>query len=153
MYAQSDYSFHLNSKHKSSQRKTSAELGCSSYLFKYGKHNNSDQLDCMVEKVSQLDEELLIIIEGIKNPPHLFVERELMVHESSQSNIQVQEEIIDTKENEVASNGSSLTITFTSSRSCKKNVNIGQSKKMTMLLSPKNLKLLLKLIKLYARSR
>ena len=64
MYAQSDCSFHLNSKHKSSQRKSSTELGCSSYLFEYGKQNHSDQLDCLVEKISQPDEESSIIMEG-----------------------------------------------------------------------------------------
>ena len=63
-------------------------------------------------------------MEGIKSPLHLFAEGESMVHESSQSNIHVQKEIIDIDENEVASNGTSLTITFTSSRFCKKNDSI-----------------------------
>ena len=44
----------------------------------------------MVGKVFQLDEETLTIMEGVKNPPHMFAEGELMVHKSSQSNIHVQ---------------------------------------------------------------
>ena len=85
--------------------KTSVKQVCSSYLFEHEKQNNSDQLDCMAEKVSQLDEESLTIMEGIKNPSHLFVERESMMHESLQSNIHVQDETFNTNENEVASNG------------------------------------------------
>ena len=80
----------------------------------------------MVEKVSQPDEESSTIIEG-----------ELMLHESSQSNIQVQEEIIDTEKNEVASNDSSLTTTFTSPRPCKKNASISSRQRSDNVVKSK----------------
>ena len=43
-------------------------------------------------------------------------------HESSQSDIQVQEKNIDTEENEVVSNDFDLTITFTSLKPCKEKI-------------------------------
>ena len=70
----------------------------------------------MVEKASQPDEESSTIMEGVRNSPYLFVEGESIVQEFSQSNMHVQEEIFCTNENEAASKGTSLKITFTSSR-------------------------------------
>ena len=78
----------------------------------------------MVEKTFQPDEESSTIMEGVKNTPPLFVEGKSMVQESSQSNMNVQEEIFYIDENKATSNGTNLTITFTSLRFCKENINI-----------------------------
>ena len=98
----------------------------------------------MVKKVSQLDEKSSTIMEWIKNPLHLFVEGESMVHKSSQSNIHVQEDIIDIDENKVASIGPNSTITFTSSRPSEENASIKSRQKSGNIVKSKKFQTSLK---------
>ena len=66
----------------SHQRTTSSKQVCSSYLFKHENQNNSDHMKCMVEKVSQPNNEFSTAMEGIKNSTNLFAEGESIVQES-----------------------------------------------------------------------
>ena len=71
------------------------------------------------------------------NSIHMLIEGEKTVHESSQSNIHAQEDVIDTNEGDILSNSTGITFSFTSLRFCqKKMLPSEQGKKLVMQLNP-----------------
>ena len=76
-----------------------------------------------------------------------------MMHESSQSDIQVQEKNIDTEENEVVSNDFDLTITFTSLKPCKENDSIKSRQRSDNLVKSKRSQTSLKAKKVLCKAK
>ena len=81
---QSDYSLHFSLEQNSPQRTISVKQVSSSNLFEHDNQNNSDHLECMVEKISKLDDEFSTTMEGIKNSTNLFVKGESIVQLTKQ---------------------------------------------------------------------